>query len=76
MMKNDKINLWQDLLPLLPLLMVLASCRKSAEETADNLRIEKMHQLDELLNAKSQQAQKEIEKGMKLAKDSLTFYDY
>ena len=51
MMNNDKLNLWQVLLPLLPLLMVLASCRKSAEETADNLRIEKLHQLDELLNA-------------------------
>ena len=56
MMKNDKLNLWQVLLPLLPLLMLLASCRKSAEETADNLRIEKLHQLDELLNAQSPQA--------------------
>jgi hypothetical protein len=76
MMKNDKFNLWQVLLPLLPLLMILASCRKSAEETADNLRIEKLHQLDELLNAQSPQAKMEIEKGMKLAKDSLTFYEY
>lgn len=76
MMKNDKLNLWQVLLPLLPLLMLLASCRKSAEETADNLRIEKLHQLDELLNAQSPQAKTEIEKGMKLAKDSLTFYEY
>lgn len=56
--------------------MILASCRKSAEETADNLRIEKLHQLDELLNAQSPQAKAEIEKGMKLAKDSLTFYEY
>lgn len=76
MMKNDKFCLWQVLLPLLPLLMILASCRKSAEETADNLRIEKLHQLDELLNAQSPQAKAEIEKGMKLAKDSLTFYEY
>ena len=76
MMKNDKFCLWQVLLPLLPLLMILASCRKSAEETADNLRIEKLHQLDELLNAQSPQAKTEIEKGMKLAKDSLTFYEY
>lgn len=75
MMKNDKLNLWQVLLPLLPLLILLASCRKSAEETADNLRIEKLHQLDELLNAQSPQAKTEIEKGMKLAKDSLTFYE-
>lgn len=57
--ENDKLNLWQ---VLLPLLMVLASCRKSAEETADNLRIEKLHQLDELLNAQSPQAKTEIEK--------------
>ena len=76
MMKKDKFCLWQVLLPLLPLLMLLASCRKSAEETADNLRIEKLHQLDELLNAQSPQAKTEIEKGMKLAKDSLTFYEY
>lgn len=73
MMKNDKFCLWQVLLPFLPLLILLASCRKSAEETADNLRIEKLHQLDELLNAQSPQAKTEIEKGMKLAKDSLTF---
>ena len=53
MMKNDKFCLWQVLLPLLPLLILLASCRKSAEETADILRIEKLHQLDELLNAQS-----------------------
>lgn len=60
--ENDKFNLWQVLLPLLPLLILLASCRKSAEETADNLRIEKLHQLDELLNAQSPQAKAEIEK--------------
>lgn len=60
--ENDKLNLWQVLLPLLPLLMLLASCRKSAEETTDNLRIEKLHQLDELLNAQSPQAKTEIEK--------------
>ena len=85
MMKNDKFCLWQVLLPLLPLLILLpllpllillASCRKSAEETADNLRIEKLHQLDELLNAQSPQAKAEIEKGMQQAKDSLTFYEY
>ena len=70
-------NLWQVLLPLLP----------SADDPGFLPEIgrgnrwitcvsKKLHQLDELLNAQSPQAKTEIEKGMKLAKDSLTFYEY
>lgn len=73
MTKNDKFYVW---LVLLPLLLLFASCQKSAEENADRQRIEQLHQLDELLNAQSPQAMKEIEKGMQQAGDSLAFYEY
>lgn len=73
MTKNDKFYVG---LVLLPLLLLFASCQKSAEENADRQRIEQLHQLDELLNAQSPQAMKEIEKGMQQAGDSLAFYEY
>lgn len=73
MTKNDKFYVG---LVLLPLLLLFASCQKSAEEKADRQRIEQLHQLDELLNAQSPQAMKEIEKGMQQAGDSLAFYEY
>lgn len=73
MTKNDKFYVG---LVLLPLLLLFASCQKSAEDDADRLRIEQLHQLDELLNAQSPQAMKEIEKGMQQAGDSLAFYEY
>lgn len=73
MTKNDKFYVG---LVLLPLLLLFASCQKSAEENADRQRIEQLHQLDELLNAQSPQAMTEIEKGMQQAGDSLAFYEY
>lgn len=73
MTKNDKFYVG---LVLLPLLLLFASCQKSAEDDADRQRIEQLHQLDELLNAQSPQAMKEIEKGMQQAGDSLAFYEY
>lgn len=73
MTKNDKFYVG---LVLLPLLLLFASCQKSADENADRQRIEQLHQLDELLNAQSPQAMKEIEKGMQQAGDSLAFYEY
>lgn len=73
MTKNDKFYVG---LVLLPLLLLFASCQKSAEENADRQRIEQLHQLDELLNAQSPQAMKVIEKGMQQAGDSLAFYEY
>lgn len=72
MKRNCKKNIG---LVLLLLMGLMASCGHTVDEKADAQRVGRLHQLDELLGAQSPDALKEIEKGMREAKDSMAYYE-
>ncbi len=60
----------------LPLFALLVSCHHLADDGGDAERIAALHQLDDSLSKQSPASVALIEKGMRQAKDSLTYYEY
>lgn len=63
-------------LALAALLALMASCQQASENSEDGQRVEALRQVDKELASQSAQAIKQIERGMREAKDSISYYEY